>query len=202
MRGSARVPEQVDRRNIAFVPKMFANDRYNDCPVASLANHRRATAMMHGYDWVTDNDAVVTYFAQCAGVLNLDAILTTVPGLVALDVADRARTLGFAMGGQVPEVVADIFAVNVTDRENVASAIAQGPMWAGIDLYAGDEDDGVAKTAEPQGSPVSGHMLLAWTYFGLGDEDVVYLPTYDTTWVVNWRWFMSRLREAYSIAWA
>jgi hypothetical protein len=83
-----------------------------------------------------------------------------------------------------------------------------GTAYLGVNLAAADEVSNAwdintpASAGDPTPGSWGGHCLLAWSYTGLGDEDVVTLVTWGSLlYTATWRWLASRCQEAHVVIW-
>jgi hypothetical protein len=93
--------------------------------------------------------------------------------------------------------------IQPTDRAALAHAVAvRGAAYVGIDLYEPDMAADAIWTLPPAGALVGGHALIAWSYSGLGDADMVMLGTWGELVVASWAWLEGRAQEVFALSWA
>ena len=196
----------VDRRAVAFRPRMFGNDILPVCTCAALANAALAMSALNGFQTLIVDAAVPAFYAACLGMPGASAAeLAGTDGAVAMDVLRRQITAGFDVG-QETRLVA-LFGTVPLDRARLAAGIARlGVGYWGVRLHARDMD--AAGSIVPwdddhrdPGPVEGGHMLNGWDYTGLGDTDLVRLATWGGFKAATWRWVEARLDEAYGLIW-
>jgi hypothetical protein len=193
--GSSLVPETV-LPPPGFKPLLVKNDVLTTCTIAGLVNCARVwTLKRFRYDPVVDEDLLLEFFCQVAGVPVTD--IAGVDGLVMLDVLEAAQRIGFRINSQ-NVLVPEFRAIEVTDLGAVKDSIAEtGSCYAGFDLRQADLSiDGTwdADTSSPidggHCAPPVGCSPQGFTEATWGIEK----PATDA-------WMLSRLEEAYSVSW-
>lgn len=198
--GADRPPDRLNRSLLDWKPGMFGNDTLNNCTSVALFNHAR------GVEWLQAQAqlavvplAPADFFAECAGD---PPDLTTVHGLVALNVLARAGEHGIPAANQR---LYSQYGVVQRNRVAVARALNRlGGLYVGVTLHD-RELQGGAGTWNTYGDPGpvdGGHMVNVWTYEGgLGDDATVYVGTWGYWQPVTWAWLEARTAEAYGLVW-
>jgi len=199
-------PPKLIRDHVAYQPEMDDNDQIGDCAEAGLANDARATAILDGFSIDIPTDKTVGLYSAVAGYVPGDP--STDRGTVLLELLRYQLTNGFDIGGQTP-LVGDFATFDPNDRALFANAMARcNTAYIGVNLAAADEVSNTwdintpASAGDPTPGSWGGHLLLAWSYTGLGDDDVVTLVTWGSLlYTATWRWLASRCDEAHIVIW-
>ncbi len=195
----------LDRRAVAFVPRMFGNDTLPVCTVAGLANAMLAVSALAGWELEVDDARVPPFFASVVGCQPTQAAIAATPGANVVDVL-RRQMAGFAIGQ--PEPYAALFGTIAPDsRIGLANGIDEfGIGYWGIDLYERDMEAFAARDpwdddGRDPGNLVGGHVVGAWDYDGLADDDHGRCASWGHLQPFTWRWAAARLREAHGLYW-
>lgn len=192
----------LDRSCIDFVPGMFRNNVLPDCTAVAMVNAARAIAALRGYQLVVDPAQVPAFYAACVGVEPTEAAMIATDGAVALSVLERQDKHGFDIG---PQALVGNHGVVPLARSDLAIGIDRFIGYWGITLHDRDMQDfgGVWDTVagRDDGPVVGGHMVMAWDYTGLADQDTVRIGTWGVWQRATWRWVAARLDEAYGVTW-
>ncbi len=200
-------PPVLDRRGVPFAPRMFDNDTLPDCTAAALANAALAVSALNGFETSILDALVPAFYADCIGqpLANL-AELATTDGAVASEVLAWQYANGFTAGQQAP--LGALFGTVPLTRDVLARGMADlGHGYWGVTLTERDMETAGTSAAwddngtTPQGNVVGGHMICAWDYLGLRDEDTVRVATWGALKPATWRWVARRLQEAYCLVW-
>lgn len=199
-------PPTLTRGGIPYDPQLRQNDSLPTCTVAGLINGALAISALNTGSATSIADGVeIPFYAAVAGCApTVDAVAAT-DGLNVLDVLRRQSIQGFEVG-QEASFTADFATIPSTDRAALANGLALlGFGYWGVDLYERDmltppdqpwDDDG----GDP-GQLVGGHLIIGWSYAGLGDTDTGTAATWGRLQPFTWRWAQARLREAYGLVW-
>jgi hypothetical protein len=201
--GAVPPPAVLDRSAVEFVPVLGQNDRYTNCTVVSVWNMIEAQSALNGFGQTyMDPAKALSFFADCAGN---PADLTTVDGLVYLDVMNRVASVGLDTGHDrlfgIPGTVG-------TGRSEIAVAMAQlGGVGLGVILREADEEDWAAgrmidaRPGEDRGAITGGHALFGWDYLGLGDDEPMRAVWWGKLMPMTWRWLRQALDEVHGARW-
>ena len=196
-------PPILDRSATPYRPQLRHNDVLPDCAVVGLINGALAVeALNTGGDLAIAPDVEVPFYATCAGCESSMAAIAATDGLVLLDVLRRQAAHGFDIGAVAPLVAS--FGTLPLTRAAIATAVAKfGFAYLGVDLWQRDVDSvgGLWDVGGDPGGLVGGHCVVAWSYSGLGDGDVVLLATWGVLQPVTWRWLLTAVREGYALLW-
>ena len=118
-------PATCDRRDIAYQPRMFANNDLPDCSAAGLANGMLAVGAIAGFEPVIDDTLVPAFYAGCVGCEPTEAAMAATDGAVLLDVLAWQDRHGFDVGQQVPLVA--VWGTLPLSRAGLAHAAEQLP---------------------------------------------------------------------------
>jgi hypothetical protein len=159
-----------------------------------------AKSALEGFQTYIEPQKVVDFFAAAAGN---PPDLTTVDGLIYLDVMNRTSELGFDTGHD--KLYSIPGTVNL-DRNSLAVGTANlGSVGIGITLTQTDMQNtspaSVLDTLLPAGDPVGGHAVITWDYLGMNDTDLVRIGTWGYWQHVTWRWIEARIDEAHAATW-
>ena len=197
----------LDRSAVNFLPRMFGNDTLNNCTAAALGNTALAVGALDGFLPIVTGLAVRTFYAATGGYIpgqpatDHGAVLTRV-------MAYQARS-GFHTGADL--LTGPWATFDPQDRRMHALAMETfGVGNIGVALSLADIAQ--AQAGAPwDTTPVSGydstpgsaglHDLLTWDYAGLGDTDLIRLPTWGGFQKATWRWLLRAAVEAHVLAW-
>lgn len=200
--GAVPPPAALDRSAVPFTPLLGQNDLYTNCTVVSIENMIEAQSALRGFTTYIDPVKALAFFADCAGN---PPDLTTVDGLVYLDVMNRVASVGFDTGH---DVLMGIPGTVGTDRTSIASAMATlGGVGLGVMLREADEEDWAAgrsidaKPDADRGAVVGGHALFGWDYLGLGDDEPLRAVWWGKLVNTSWRWLQQAIDEAHAARW-
>jgi hypothetical protein len=192
-------PASLPRTNIVWTPSLVANDRYPTCTIAGLINSARMWALLHGFDLVNTDSAMLAFYAFLAGCADTDAAISASDGLELLDVLDHARGSGFDAGQQVPLVPLFRSIDIASDAALKDSVYSTGTAYIGVTLYEADVQPGAVWTGDTSnaGKPVGGHCITSYAY----DATTYQIATWGETMEADEAWLQSRMDEAYSLSW-
>jgi hypothetical protein len=193
-------PATLDRSGVNYAPQLLGNDLYPNCPVVGLLNAASAVeALATNGPLAFDPQCWVEFYAACCPCAPTSAAIAATDGLNLLDTLRRQGSAGFDIGAVAP-LTGDFGMVPLV-RADLAAAMARlGCLYVGIDLAPDDmETSSPAVWDRGQPSPTLGHCVVAWSYTGLADTDLVTLATWGYLQCVTWRGFEVRLREAYGL---
>ena len=197
--GSVPPPPVLDRSHVDYAPKLYGNDKYPDCTAVGYVNAARAVAALNGYELGVEDNAALEFYAACIG--NPPDLAAT-DGAVVVDVLGHQLTHGVDIGPQM--LVGRYGRVNTESVSALASGVNRlGAGYWGVTLHDRDMQTIGQRwdVTANDGPVVGGHLLLGWDYTGLGDDDTVRLATWGGWQHATWRWVLSRMNEAYGIAW-
>ena len=190
----------LNRQSVAFTPGLYRNDTLGDCTVVSIANMINAKSALNGYQTYIDSDKVVEFFKEAAGN---PPDLTTVDGLVYLDVINRQAQLGFDTGHD--RLYGLPGTVGLSRNELALGMEAFGSVGLGVTLRDRDVQTtssySTLDAGPSDGNVIGGHAIIGWDYTGLGDTDIVRIGTWGYWQMVTWRWIDARLEEAHATNW-
>jgi hypothetical protein len=194
--GAAQPKFSVDRSAIDITPNLYNNDLYGDCTCVSYANLARCIAKLNGFDLIVDPASPLKAYA---GVLGNPPNLIAAQGAMPMDVLRFLGRNGFDIGPQKLVALQGLVAPN---RIAMAHAIERlGGLWFGMMLHARDEaTTDTWTTIGDRGDVTGGHMMNAWDYTGLSDNDTVRVGTWARWQRVTWRW-MEETMEAHALVW-
>ncbi len=196
----------LDRAGVRFGPQMFGNDQIGDCTAAALGNTALAVSALDGFDAIVEQPAVEAFYSATSGYVPGHA--ATDVGAVLTDVLAYQARSGFNTGAQLltgPWATVDPF-----DRNLLAVGMETfGAVLLGVALSDADMrrvgQTWDAGTMSSGGDPTPGsaglHCLLAFSYAGLRDGDLVRLATWGGMQAATWRWVGRAIREAHVVAW-
>ena len=196
--GFAPVPATCPRTDIVWKPSLVRNDVLPTCSIAGLMNAARMTALLHGYDLVDDEAALLAFYAALACCADTEAAMEATDGLVLLDVLERARDAGFTCGEQTP-IVPLFSSIPLSGQALKAAIYGRGAAYVGVMLYEADVEPGAKWTGgiARAGAKVGGHCVAPWRY----TPDNYGIATWGGTTEADPEWLMSRIEEAYSLRW-
>lgn len=198
-------PPKLDRSHIDYRPQLDGNSQIGDCTAVGIANAIRAQAALAGYQVdIPEADTVAFYSASCGYVPGNPA---TDHGGTEVDVLDYQIKHGFTGNGQTP--YAGLWASIEPDNLNTlrVAMTRLGVGYLGVLLAEADQasvggvwdTDTSASAGDPKPGSWGGHCLLAYSYSGVQDNDLVQLVTWGTLQSATWRWVRSRIEEAHAI---
>lgn len=194
--GTVAPPASVDRSGVDIVPNMYDNDNYGDCTCVSYANLARCVAKLNGTDLIVAPGAPLKAYG---GVLGNPPNLIAADGAIPTNVLAWQGVNGFDIGPQMLVARSGIVSVN---RAAMANAVDRfGGLWFGQMIHARDESTtDTWTTVGDRGDVVGGHMMNAWDYTGLSDNDTVRVGTWARWQRVTWLW-MEEAIEAHGLVW-
>jgi hypothetical protein len=194
--GAAMPRSMVDRSGVDIVPGMYGNQDYPDCTCVSYANYARGVAKLNDYDLIVAGDAPLKAYGN---VLGNPPNLSTTQGAMPSDVLAWQGKNGFDIGPQSLVALPGIVAPN---RIAMAHSIDRlGGLWFGKMLTVRDEaTTDTWSTLGDRGDPAGEHMMDAWDYTGLTDDDIVRIGTWSRWQPVTWLW-MEEAIEAHGLVW-
>lgn len=194
--GAVPPPSSLDRSSVDIVPNMYDNDNYGDCTCVSYANLARCVSKLNGVDLIVDPGAPLKAYA---GVLGNPPDLIATQGAMPMDVLTWQGANGFDIGPQKLVALQGLIAPN---RIAMANAINRfGGLWFGMMLHARDEaTTDTWTTVGDRGDVTGGHMMNAWDYTGLTDDDTVRVGTWARWQRVTWSW-LEEAMEAHGLVW-
>lgn len=201
--GAVMPPPRIDRSAVSFAPGLYRNDILPDCTAVALVNAASATAALVGFTLSVRADLVPAFYAGCVGCPPTDAAMEATDGAVALDVLRRMGRVGYEIGQAVP-LFGQAAVIEPASRAELASGIQRWTGYWGITLR--DRDMQTVGTrwdtnGGDDGPIAGGHMVIAWDYTGLADDDTVRIGTWGAWQPATWRWVHARIEEAYGVAW-
>lgn len=199
-------PPTLLRTGITLQPQMRQNDSLPTCTVAGLINGALAISALNTGAVLSIADGVeIPFYAAVDGCAPTVEAIAATDGLNVLDVMRQQGVRGFDVGQDTP-LTADFAMIPVNDRAALANGLALlGFGYWGVDIHERDmqtppdqpwDDDGT----DP-GPLVGGHLIVGWSYTGLGDTDIGTVATWGRFQPFTWRWLQARLREAYGLLW-
>jgi hypothetical protein len=187
------IPETV--RGLDWTPTLASNLSLPTCAVAGLANGARIAVLRRGYDLVSSDDALLTFYARLAGCDDTPAAIAATAGLRLQDVLEAASGPGFDVGEQAP-LVEKFRAVQHVDH--LRDVIARfGSAYLGIMLHEEDVADDAVWVGAASGPSYGRHCVVAYAYGAEGFS----LATWGTIVSCDSAFLASRLDEAYAIEW-
>lgn len=200
--GASPPPAVLDRSKVNFTPLLGQNDLYTNCTVVSIENMIEAASALGQFETYLDPAEALAFFATLAGN---PPDLTTVEGLVYLDVMNYLATTGFSTGHDtlfgIPGVVS-------MDRPSLANAMDKlKGVGLGVMLHEADEEDWAngkiidCKPGEDRGAAVGGHALFGWDYLGLVDDATLRAVWWGKLVPTTWRWLEQAIDEAHGARW-
>ncbi len=194
----APAPASLPRSDIAWTPSLVRNDVLPTCSIAGLMNSARIWALVHGFDLVNVEGALLAFYASLAGCAATEAAMEATDGLVLLDVLERARNAGFGCGEQTP-LVPRFASIQLSDAALKDAIWAHGAAYIGVMLYEADVEPDAKWVGgtEKAGAKVGGHCVAPWRY----TSDGYGIATWGGTTEADPEWLASRIEEAYSLLW-
>ncbi len=203
---SNRTPQaRLNRDAVAFAPRMFGNNTLSDCTAAAMGNAALALGALDGFQAAVTDQAVLDFYAATSGWVKGNP--ATDVGAVLTDVMARQARAGFPSGADLytgPWATVDRY-----DRNLMALSMETcGVTFLGVALSEADMrrvgqpwDIGVMSTGG-DATLAYLHCLLAWSYGGLRDGDLVQLATWGRPdQPATWRWLDRAIREAHVLVW-
>ena len=198
-------PPVLDRSSVTFIPGLDGNDRIGDCTAVGLANAARAAVAINGYTLGIPPTAAPAFYSAASGYD--PAKPETDQGMVEAEVFLYQARHGFDYGGPTPLVAG--FATADPGDLNALRVMAWkcGSAYLGVNLAVADQGaviwdtDTPASAGDPTPGSWGGHCLLAYSWSGTADTDIVRLATWGALQRATWRWVRSRLTETHALFW-
>lgn len=191
----------------------YDNMTLPDCTAASWMHAMTSFANTQSVQIIPDDQCAPAFYGNCIGQPGAsNAQLATTDGAVMANVLQYQGINGAIIQDSTTPypkstLKSDWFTIDPKNRDNLALSIALlGHSWWGVaitnlDMQKAMNDEIWDDDGSDNSGVAGGHAIIGRGYTGLGDTDLVSIPTWSQLQKATWRWVARRLDESYALIW-